>query len=282
MRIRGTTAIVTGASSGIGRSVALALARKGARVALIARREAALLEVAVAVEKQGGQALVVPCDVGDPQAVAHAMASVATAWGGPEGRGAPDILVNAAGCAIWRRFLAIAEPDHRRMMDTNYWGTFHWIRAVLPGMVERRRGSIVNISAGSGKFALAVTSGFSASKFAVAGLSEALRRELAGSGVQVCAVFPGSVKTPFWNPDSIATELLPPLVRYAPKLSPEAVARGVCLAIWLGLAERTLPFFVGFLARVNSLWSRAGDFLLWRWAFPTLAALWLLRYLLRS
>ncbi len=164
------------------------------------------------------------------------------------------------------------------MMEINYWGTFHWIRALLPGMRERRKGSIVNVAAGSGKFALPVTSGFSASKFAVAGLSEALRRELFGSGVAVSSVFPGSVRTDFWNDDNIDVAAVPALVRFSPKLSARAVARHLVLVVRLGLAERTLPLFVGLTARLNALWVRFGDLLLSRWLLPAVVGLLLLRY----
>jgi short-subunit dehydrogenase len=274
MRIRGSVALVTGASTGIGRATAVALARRGATVVLVGRDGAALEVTAREVRERGGRALVQLSDVTDRQDVERAAARVTSELG------PVDILVNAAGSAYWRPFFAISEAEHREMMAVNYWGTFHWIRSVLPAMRERRRGAIVNIVAGSGKFALATTSGYSASKFAVAGLSEALRRELQGTGVAVSALFPGSVRTRFWSAERIDRQRLPPLVSFSPKLSPEAVARGVVVAIWFGLAERSLPFFVGLLARVNALSTRLGDLVLWRWFLPLLAALWLTRRLL--
>lgn len=167
------------------------------------------------------------------------------------------------------------------MMDVNYWGTFHIIEALLPGMRARRRGAIVNVSAGTGRFALAVTSGFSASKFAVSGLSEALYRELRGSGVQVSCLHPGSVKTAFWDEARIPLAGLPPLIRFAPKLSPAAVARSVRYCLWLGFPVLSTPFFVGMLARLDAIWIRLGDLLLWRWFVPTAVALFVCRLLLR-
>lgn len=273
MRILGSVALVTGASDGIGREIALALARRGASVALVARRREALDEVAATIAARGGRALALPCDVADSGAVDAAVATAEHELG-PVG-----ILVNAAGLGIWRHFAEIPVDDHHRMMAVNYWGTFHTIRATLPGMRRRRGGAIVNVVAGSGKFALAVTSGFSASKFAVAGLTEALRRELAGSGVVVSGVFPGSVRTSFWRDDRIDRSALPPLVRWAPKLSPRAVARAVVLVIRLGLAERTLPIFVGVAARLNALWVRFGDLLFSRWLVPVGLGVVLLRWL---
>jgi NAD(P)-dependent dehydrogenase (short-subunit alcohol dehydrogenase family) len=273
MKIDGSIALVTGASDGIGREIALALARRGARVGLIARRREQLEETARTVAGRGGRSLALPCDVTDPEAVEAAVATAERELG-PIG-----ILVNSAGLGIWRPFASVSTDEHRRMMEVNYWGTFHAIRAVLPAMRRRRRGAIVNLIAGSGKFALPVTSGYSASKFAVAGLTEALRRELGGSGIAVSGVFPGSVRTSFWDDDRIERTALPPLVRWAPKLAPGAVARAVVLVIRLGLAERTLPVFVGVAARLNALWVRFGDLLFSRWLLPVGLGVVLLRWL---
>lgn len=274
MRIRGSIAVVTGASAGIGRATARALARRGAAVALVARSERALEEIAEEIRAAGGRALVVPCDVADPNAVGAAAITIGRALG------EPTLLVNCAGPGIWRPFAAISLEEHRRMMDVGYWGTFHWIAALLPSMRRRRRGAIVNVVAGSAKLPLPVTSGFSAAKAAVAALGESLRRELAGSGVAVTSLFPGSVQTGFWSEENIDAAAVPPLVRFAPKLSPNAVARQIVLAARLGLAQRTLPFFLAFASRADALWPRLGDLLLWRWFFPATGGLLALRYLL--
>lgn len=275
MRIKGRNAIVTGASSGIGRAVALDLAKRGAKVALVARRADVLRQVAEEARELGAEVLEVPCDVTDAVQVEEACAEIRRRIG------QPDILVNAAGMAVWRRFTDISDGEHQEMMAVNYWGTFHWIRNLLPGMRAARRGRIVAIASGSGLFALPVTSGYSASKFAVVGLCEALRRELFGTGVGVSVVNPGSVKTPFWNERNIPARLLPPLVRYSPKLSPAAVARTVRSCIWIGFPIRTVPVFVNLLAKANGLWIRLGDLLLWRWFFPVALALVLARILVR-
>lgn len=274
MRIHGAVAVVTGASGGIGAATALALGRAGAAVALVARREAPLAAVRDRIAAAGGRAIVVPCDVTSASAVAAAHAAIA------EAIGEPDILVNAAGYGVWKPFLTIAEADHRGMMDTMYWGSFAWCRQLLPGMRARGRGHVVNVAAASGRFALPVTSGYSAAAFALTGFSEALRREYLGTGVGISVVNPGSVATAFWSEARTPRAGLPPLVRYAPKLRPQAVARAILLCIRLRLAGRTLPVFVALFARVNALWTRLGDLLLWRWFFPllllVLAGRWLL------
>ncbi len=275
MRIKGTRALVTGASSGIGRAVALKLARFGADVALVARRADALENVARQARGHDGTVLVVPCDVSDAAAVARAYHKV------KDELGAPDIVVNAAGFGVWKPFLEITEAEHTRMMNVMYWGAFHWIRAALPDMIARGRGHVVNISAGSGRFALPVTSGYSAAAFALGGFSEALHREMLGRRIGVSCIYPGSVRTAFWSERDTPRRGIPPLVRYAPKLSPDAVARNVCYAIWLGMPVRTLPIFVAALARANALWVRLGDLILWKWFVPVVVALVLVRVLVR-
>ncbi len=275
MRISGKTAVVTGASSGLGQATALALARAGANVGLLARREDRLADVARQAEQLGVRARFAACDVTDTAAVARAFEWIRTELG------EPDILVNAAGVGIWKPFADITDAQHRAMMDVNYWGSYHCIRAVLPAMRARRSGHIVNVSSGAGLFALPVTSGYSASKFAVRGLSEALHRELLGSGVAVSCLCPGSIRTSFWSEDSTPSRLIPPLVRYAPKLSPAAVARSVRYCIWFGFPVWTTPVFVNFLAKLNGLWLRLGDLLLWKWFVPALGSLLAARILQR-
>lgn len=267
MKIGGRTAIITGASSGIGRAIATKLAGHGAKVALVARRAEGLNAVVDEIGSGNGVAIAIRCDVSDSLGVRSAKAEIHRQLG------PIDILVNAAGFGIWRHFGDISEDEHRAMMDVNYWGSFNWIRAVLPEMISRDRGRIVNISSASGKFALPVSSGYSASKFAITGLSESLHREFLGTGVGVSCIHPGSVKTDFWDESRIPTATIPPLVRYAPKMSAAAIARWACLAIWAGIPSLTIPFFANFLAKMNSVWLRLGDLMLWRWFIPVLLGL---------
>ncbi len=274
MRIRDSVVLVTGASAGIGRAVAIDLAGRGGRVALVARRKEALEEVASEIAARGGAALVAAGDVTDPRRLREIVARIERELG------AVDVLVCCAGEHVWRPFEGIGEDEHRRMMDVNYWGTFHCIRAVLPGMRRRGRGAIVSVAAGSGKLPLGITSGYSASKAAVGALSESLRRELQGSGVAVSCLFPASVRTGFWDPAKVALDRLPPVVRWSPKLSPSAVARQVAWTIRCGFAQRTFPVFLGLSVRLDALWPRLGDLILSRWGLPAVLGVWALRRLL--
>lgn len=267
MRIRGKVAVVTGASGGLGHATVLALAKDGANVGLLARREDRLLDLARHAESLGARICAVACDVTDSEAVARAFARIRMELG------EPDILVNAAGWGVWKPFTEIADAQHLEMMEVNYWGSFRCIQQVLPGMRARGQGSIVNVASGASLFALPVTSGYSASKFALRGLSEALHRELLGTGVSVSCLCPGSIRTEFWSEMNTPASGIPPLVRYSPKLSPRAAARSVRHCIRFGFPVWTTPIFVNILAKLNGLWLRLGDLLLWRWFVPILATI---------
>lgn len=275
MKIKDRTAIVTGASRGVGKAVALKLAKYGVNLALVARGSDKLEEVARQAEKLGSKVLVVACDVTDSNQVKSAVQTVM------QKLGAVHILVNSAGFGVWKPFLEISDQEHQKMMDTNFWGTYNFIRAILPSMLANKKGHIVNISSGTGKFALSVTSGYSASKFAVTGLSEALYRELRFTGVKVSCLHPGSIKTEFWNEQNTPKKYLPATIRFSPKISPQKVARAVCYCLWLGFPVFTFPVFVAILAKLNALWLRLGDVIMWRWFYLALAILILLLILKR-
>jgi 3-dehydrosphinganine reductase len=183
-------AIITGGSSGIGRAVAQQLAERGARVSLLARRQDLLDEVAGELRTGDRQVETASVDVADRDAVTAAIERVTRALG------PCDVLVTSAGMVEPGYFSAMADDVFRQTIDVDYFGTLWPIRAVVPSMVERRTGSIVGVSSGAGLVGVFGYSAYSPAKFAVRGLLEVLRCELAPYGVHVGCACPPDTDTP--------------------------------------------------------------------------------------
>ena len=186
-RFSDQTVIITGGGRGIGRETALAFAEESAHIILAGRRLDALAVSAHEVRECGGTATVVQCDVAED---ADLKALVDRTL---EERGRIDLLVNNAS-ALVSGALADADPtDLRRAADVDVWAPMRLTQLVLPHMLEAKTGTIVNISSLAGRCGVPYYAAFSASKYAMRGFSEALRRELAGTGVHVVCIFPGAV-----------------------------------------------------------------------------------------
>lgn len=229
---RGLTAVVTGASSGIGRLLTLRFAHEGARVALVARRAAELDAVAAEIRAGGGEALALPCDVADR---AQVFAAAATAV---ERLGPIDILVNNAGYGHHRPFLEWDLDDMERLMRVNFFGTLYWTKALLPQMVARRRGWLVFMASVAGKIGVPDESAYAASKFATVGLAEALSIEVEDAGVHVLTVCPGTIRTDFF--DREALERMPPVAKRS-MVDPEPLIDAIMKALATGKRELTYP-----------------------------------------
>ncbi|MFJ9822359.1 SDR family oxidoreductase [Streptomyces sp. NPDC101151] len=178
--------VITGGSSGIGLATARLLAVRGAKLSLIARGrdrlEAAANELSAAARV---------ADVSDSQALTRALAELEAA----QGRSC-DVLITSAGLARPGHFLDLSDEVFRQMMDVDYFGTLHALRAVVPGMVKRGHGSVVAVSSAAGLVGIFGYSAYGPAKFAVRGLMESLRAELKPCGVHVGVVFPPDVDTP--------------------------------------------------------------------------------------
>jgi 3-dehydrosphinganine reductase len=186
----GRHAVVTGGSSGIGLATALALGRRGARLTLMARRPE-LLDAAVdQLTAEGVDAARHAVDVSDRSAVGVAMAAATDA------HGPVDILVCSAGQARPGYFEHLDDEIFRQMIEVDYFGTLWPIRAVVPSMIERRTGSIIGISSAAGIIGVFGYTAYGPAKFAVRGLLEALRGEMAPHGIHVGCCFPPDVDTP--------------------------------------------------------------------------------------
>lgn len=189
MRIEGEVAAVTGASSGLGAEMARQLAGAGLRVGLTARRVGDLERVAGEIRAGGGTAIVVPADAADPEDTRSAMAEIARRLG------PIDLLVANAGVAISTPGRTFSGDDLDRMIRVNLSGAGHAIGAVLPSMVDRRRGHLVGVSSLAAFRGLPGAAGYCATKAGLSALLEALRPEMKRLGIAVTTVHPGYVRT---------------------------------------------------------------------------------------
>jgi short-subunit dehydrogenase len=190
--LRANRAIITGASSGIGRALATQLARYGARLVLVARREDRLNELAEQVRSAGGQAETVVGDVTDASIRQGAIERACTAFGGF------DTLINNAGIGALGRFDQADPGRLRRIMEVNFFATVELIRESLPHLATGTRPLIVNIDSVLGHRGIPLSSEYCASKFAVQGFSQSIRAELASRGIDVLVVSPGTTETEFF------------------------------------------------------------------------------------
>jgi NAD(P)-dependent dehydrogenase (short-subunit alcohol dehydrogenase family) len=183
------TAVITGAGSGVGQSVATALAKEGWQVALVGRRRSTLLETAKAA---GKNALVFPCDIGNAKAVKKMAAAVLKNFK------AVTVLVNAAGTNAPKRSLReLSLKDYRRMLDTNLDGAYYCAQAFLPAMRTQKFGTIVNIVSDAAKQASAKAGpAYVMSKCGLAGLTQSINAEEKENNIRACAIFPGDINTP--------------------------------------------------------------------------------------
>jgi 3-oxoacyl-[acyl-carrier protein] reductase len=237
VKIDGSVAVVTGASRGIGRATARALHERGATLGLIARSRD---ELATLARELGEHAGIATADVADRDQVDSAIAHLAGVLG------PIDILVNNAGIGAYASMLEEAPDAYERLMRVNYLGTVYATLAVLDSMASRRRGHIVNVASIAGKVGAPFEAAYSASKFAVVGMSESLAAEVQAFGIAVSLVNPGPVDTDFTDARGV------PFQRSIPRpVRAERVASAIVKAIEDDRFEQTIPRWLrtGILAR---------------------------------
>lgn len=230
MDVEGRVVIITGASSGIGRETAKEFAATGASVVLAARSRDKLDRIASDLAPLPGRCLVVPTDVTERLSVEALIRKTVEEYG------AVDILVNNAGVGL---FAPIADgnlENARYLFEVNVWGAVNCIQAAIPYMTDRRRGHIVNVSSVAGHVAPPYMGMYSATKHALAAISDALRIELGGTGINVSTIFPGLTETSFTENmlQEVEAPEIPPFARF---VGPEIVARRIMQAVRLGLRD---------------------------------------------
>lgn len=213
--------MVTGATAGIGRAIASALGREGYRVGLIARTAARIDQAVAELEKAGVTAAGAAADVGDPSQVSAAVERIV-------GRLGPvHTLINNAGVGFLKPLVDLSLEEWDRTMATNLRSLYLVTRAVLPGMLDRRDGAVVNIASLAGRNPLVGGTAYAASKHAVLGFSKSLMLEVRKQGVRVMAICPGSVETGFGADRTV------PRISHSGLLQPQDVAEVVVNALKL-------------------------------------------------
>lgn len=254
MQVPGSCAVITGGSSGIGAETARQLAERGAQIVLIARNTVRLEAVASRIRQAGGSAQTYAADLSRPGEVARVCGQVM------KRHGVPDILVNNAGAGRMTSCLETSATEAQRMMDVPYFAAFNMTRGFLPGMVERGRGRIVNLTSVGAYMAWPQACGYIAARHAIKGFSDGLAAELRGTGVGVSLVVLGTVESPYWQHNPGSREKLPAtLPRLMPVLSPEQAGAAIVEAIekdrarvvrppafrWIFGLEALFPGFAG-------------------------------------
>lgn len=222
MPLNQQTALITGASSGIGKATALAFAKVGAKTILLGRSIAKLEAVAREIEQIGAQTAIYPLDLAAIEQVPAQLSTIVS------DAGAVDILVNNAGMGYTAELINTPLADWQAVLNLNLTSVFQCIQAVLPGMRTRSQGTIINVISIAGRQAFAGWGTYCASKFGLMGLSKALAAEERAHGIRVVALCPGAVDTPLWDSDTVQMEF-----DRAAMLSPETVAQSILHAVQL-------------------------------------------------
>jgi 3-oxoacyl-[acyl-carrier protein] reductase len=187
--LKNKNALITGAGKGIGKAIALALAKEGVSVILLARTQADVDQLALETSALGVKSLALSADVSDMNAVNEAVEKALSEFK------TIDILINNAGIGSFGKFLELEPSTWERIIQVNLMGTYYVTRAVVPNMIERQTGDIINISSTAGLNGNALTSAYSASKFAVMGLTDSLMQEMRKHNIRVTALAPSTVAT---------------------------------------------------------------------------------------
>jgi len=187
--IKGKIALVTGAGKGIGRAIAIALANEGVHVALLARTESDLITLSREIEEKGVKSAIAVADISNIESVNSAVQEIQNSLGNI------DILINNAGIAKFGKFMDLEPAEWEDQIKVNLFGTYYVTRAVIPQMIDRKTGDIVNISSTAGLKGAPATSAYSASKFGVLGLTDSLMQEMRKHNIRVTALTPSTVVT---------------------------------------------------------------------------------------
>lgn len=248
--LKGKKIVITGASSGLGLMTAIKLMQQGARVAITGRNESKL-QAAVQSVPNAGRISSYVLDVTDAEAASKTLERI---WREMDGI---DVLVNNAGFGYFETFVDAPLAHFEQMMDTNYMGAVRCTKAVLPQMLRRGSGQIVNIASIAGKLGTPKSTGYAASKHAMLGFTNALRQEMRGTGIIVSAVNPGPFESPFFETADPGGTYVSSVQSFMMK--PDRVANAVVRAIDKRKAEIDLPGWAALGVKLYHLFPRLSD-----------------------
>jgi NADP-dependent 3-hydroxy acid dehydrogenase YdfG len=229
-KLTGKTVLITGASSGIGRSSALALAREGANMVLTARRPERLEELVAAIQQAGGKAVSVVGDAIEEETAQRCMTTAMQTYN------TLDILINNVGVGNYKNLVDTSAAEYDDLMDTNVRSTFLFTRHAVPVMIKQGSGTILMISSMAGIYGFAGEAVYCATKFAQVGFAQALDKELRTHGIKVGVLCPGGVKTEF----ALGKGRTEQSVKMSGMLEPEDVAGAVVLACTQSAGSRII------------------------------------------
>ena len=251
--IEGRRILITGASSGIGRALAVQLAQAGARLALVARGEDKLRELAATLKTE---TLVLAADVTSDSARAGILEQTKAAFGGL------DVLVNNAGVASWAHFADSSEAVMRQVMEVNFFAPADLIRRAIPMLTGGRQPAFVNVASMCGRRAMPAWSEYSASKFALCGLTEALRGELARFDIDILLIIPGLTKSDF--PSHFLQTKGRAKIEFDKGMTPEQVAAGIIAGLRSNKTETVMGGEARRMLLMNRFFPRLTNWLVAR------------------
>jgi short-subunit dehydrogenase len=239
MQVSGEIAVVTGASSGIGAAAAELLAKKGARVVMLARRPGALDDVAGRIRNTSGrEAKYYPVDLSQPHAAADVARRIKAEIG------APAILVNCAGMGVWRFIEETTPEQNEAMMAVPYFAAFNMTRALIPGMLAANRGHIVNVNSPAARFTWPGACAYTAARAALWGFTEALRSDLYRTKIRVTHAVIGHTESDYWKHNPGSEERMPKIGVMIPPITPDKAAKAIVRGIERNKAEVVTPLMM--------------------------------------
>ncbi|MGK0619736.1 SDR family NAD(P)-dependent oxidoreductase [Meiothermus cerbereus] len=258
MNVSGRLCVVSGASSGIGKATALELAARGARVVLVARRAEVLLELSSQIQAGGGQAWAFPADLSKPQEAFRLGEQVLGELG------TPDILIHSAGAGEWRFLDETPIEDLQRLMDTPYFTAAYLTRVFLPAMLKRNQGFILSVCSPASRLVWPGATGYVAARWALHGLTEALRADLHHSHLKVCAFFSGKISDSEYFIRNTHTEnRIPRVGRLIPEITSRQAALGIARAIELEARIMFVPWQLYAFDLLARWFPRIAEHLAW-------------------